>query len=186
MHGTYKSYAQSIQKSGFQTGQGRHGKGAYFWTEGFRALELSMCFVRDKASRDQKNNRRRYENINDSSEVVLQCDIVIESSGLLDLDDIDVKEMMHEHIRAQRANLANVKGSDMYKASILMDNFIKRYERELKSPIQAVTALTQTPESYRNGFIKAEMWTGMDKAKCLAVRDLDTINMATIEVHQPS
>lgn len=175
-HGTCKSYARDIEKLGFRASAGRHGRGAYFWIDKYRAFDLAICF-----SRDQRRNYDR--GARDSSEVVIECDILFEESGVLDLTDRDISESFHLYSASRNEALRRFKGSEKDKSNVLINGFIEEIEESSKITIQAVTVMTMTPNSYRESLSMQQKWAGLDRARCLLVRDLSTIQMDTIDLH---
>ncbi len=142
-HGTIKSYAENIVKSGFNIRTGRGGTGAYFW----RKNDYSIILAKGWYEFYLKKNK--YDNENDKSFAYIEVKIDVNEQNFLDLEMPELKDRI-ANITFTRKLDRKTSDSDI---AALFDYFIKRLEEEMSSKFYVWQLRVNAPsENYDNKY----------------------------------
>lgn len=170
-HGTSKSKAQQILRTGFLLGKGRHGRGVYLWAstsekDGVHetAIELAEHYVQCMP--------HLYRGDNDSSPSVLLCEVHTSPENFLDIESHYIGHAFREYVKKMRPFLNDTsKGSEKERASKVADDFVHLMEETAKVTYDVIHTKTSVPESLRpRPAAKVELWLGLAEAGCYIVK----------------
>lgn len=174
MHGTCRTFADTIVSNGFNQGIGRHGKGVYFWEsspEQFlrnHSIKLSQYFAQDmKAS-------GCYNAANDDTPTVLSTQLTLtDSNQFLDLEENEIDAMFKSFMLKSVDYLSSAKNISeaKRKSSIVFHKFIELVEKLKSVKINMIRVKTSAPQSFRAELNGIQFNCGMDKQPCYVVRD---------------
>lgn len=144
-HGTSRSCASLIEKTGFQIGGrgGRGGSGVYFWsyrTNDSIAKELAGYWHQDQL------NANRYVLDGDKSCAIIFVELTVKDGEYLDLTDDDIKARF---VTYSRHVLRHTRGYPRKRAlTRVYDLFVKHIEKLMDVSISVVRVNLPPPGSY--------------------------------------
>ena len=135
-HGTSRTNAKEIQRNGFKLGNGRVGKGIYFWAEQFKYLELAEYWWK------QEFKKRKYKDQREPYCAILVVQIAIPEEEILDLEDRELKKRI-----SILADKKNIGFRDWDSIGKLYNGFVKLLEKDRKTEYNLLICRVAPPEN---------------------------------------
>lgn len=179
-HGTCRSVADNIKRTGFFGGVGRHGRGVYLWATSSDddachkwPVFLARCYAEGK--------KRDFANENDDTPKVLLCNIITNIENFVDIESDQTNRLFKAYIEKQQKFLNDSsKGTAKQRACKVADGFIALLENVKKVTLDVVHTKTVIPPAARNEMPIAQKYLGGELYGCYVVRNAKCIPKQTI------